>query len=343
MKTIVLLFLITIGMASSSSGGLIDMTEVKAAHDSWMVKHNKKYISAEEEGHRFGIFAKNLERILEHNVNFSMGKTSFTMAMNGHGDLTFDEWRTMMLRFVPSTSTTSDFHLGVHHAPLIRGIDAPTSVDWRTKNAVTPVKDQGQCGSCWSFSTTGSIEGAHAIKTGTLVSLSEEQLINCVNSGAFDCNSGGDMIEGFKYVISNKGIMTEASWPYALKDHQTCKAKAPYAATISGYKSVTSNDEAALLSAVNIGPVSVAIDASQTSFQFYSSGVYDEPACCTNCVQSDLDHGVLVVGYGAENGSDYWLVKNSWNSGWGDAGYIKMSRNKESQCGIATYASYPIV
>jgi cathepsin L len=151
------------------------------------------------------------------------------------------------------------------------------------------------------------------------------------------------MVAAFEYVISNKGIISEATWPYTLADHQTCKAKAPYAATISSYKTIASNDEAALKTAVAQQPVSVAIDASQQSFQFYSSGVYDEASCCTNCVQSDLDHGVLVVGYGTENGADYWLVKNSWNSGWGDAGYIKMARNKESQCGIATYASYPIV
>jgi len=268
--------------------------------------------------------------------------------MNAHGDLTFDEWKASKLSFKPTAHKTLSYdnlHAGVHTAPLIRGLGAPASVDWRAKGAVTPVKDQGQCGSCWSFSTTGSMEGAHFLKTGSLVSLSEEQLINCVNGGSFDCNSGGDMIEAFKYVISNKGIVSEASDPYTTSDHQTCKYKAgsgTYAATFTSYKSVATNDETALATAVAQQPVSVAIDASQQSFQFYSSGVYDEPSCCTNCAQSDLDHGVLVVGYGTDNGQDYWLVKNSWNSGWGDAGYIKMARNKNGQCGVPAYASYPI-
>jgi cathepsin L len=207
----------------------------------------------------------------------------------------------------------------------------------------------GQCGSCWSFSSTGAIEGAYFLKTGKLTPLSEEQLINCVNGGSFDCSSGGDMVEAFKYVIQNKGIVSEASFPYNSKDHETCTFKPysgsgtdPYVASITGYKTVTSNDEDALKSAVAQQPVSVAIDASQQSFQFYSSGVYDEPACCTNCQQSDLDHGVLVVGYGTEDGKDYWLVKNSWNAGWGDNGYIKMLRNADGQCGVPAYASYPI-
>ena len=352
MKTIAL-FLSLLGFTSATTG-IIELDEVKSMHKEWMSKHAKSYSSVEEEALRFNVFAANLEKILEHNVKFSMGKSSFTMSMNGHGDLSFEEWSASKLSFKPSPKLTNlfpsfslftDHHSGVHTAPLIRGIEAPTTVDWRAKGAVTPVKDQGQCGSCWSFSATGSMEGAHFLKTGQLVSLSEEQLINCVNSGSYDCNSGGDMIEAFKYVISNKGIVSEDSNPYETKDHETCTYKAgvgTYAATFSSFKTVTSNDEVALASAVAITPVSVAIDASQQSFQFYSSGVYDEPSCCTNCQQSDLDHGVLAVGYGTDNGSDYWLIKNSWNSGWGDAGYIKMKRGN-GQCGVATYASYPVV
>ena len=317
-------------------------------HSSWMTKHSKTYATPKEEASRFEVFKNNLEYILEHNVKFSMGKSSFTMSMNAHGDLTFEEWKVAKLNFKPSPKKTTfsfDSLSSVHSAPLIRGIGAPASVDWRAKGAVTPVKDQGQCGSCWSFSATGSMEGAYFIKTGKLVSLSEEQLINCVNGGAFDCNSGGDMKAAFEYVISNKGIVSEASDPYTTTDHQTCKYKAgsgTYAATITSYKTVATNDEAALATAVALNPVSIAIDASQSSFQFYSSGIYDEPNCCTNCAQSDLDHGVLAVGYGTDNGQDYWLVKNSWNSGWGDAGYIKMARNKNGQCGVPAYASYPI-
>lgn len=190
------------------------------------------------------------------------------------------------------------------------------------------------------------MEGAHAIATKQLVSLSEEQLINCVNGGQFDCNTGGDMVEAFKYVISNKGIVTESSYPYASKDHQKCKYKAGsgnYAATFSGYKTIPANDEVALQSAVSKQPIAIAIDASHSSFQFYSTGVYSDKACCTNCQPNQLDHGVLLIGFGSESGNDYWLVKNSWNTGWGDKGYIKIAKGKKGMCGVPAMASYPIV
>jgi len=337
----------------SAAGGLIEQDDIKNLHKDWMLKHNKKYATPDEENHRFGIVMKNLEMIMEHNILHTMGKTSYTMKMNAHGDLTFDAWRGQ-LSFLGSKNPTSDpAHAGVHTAPLIRGIHSSvTEVDWRTKNAVTPVKDQGQCGSCWSFASTGAMEGAHAIATGKLLSFSEEQLINCVNGGQFTCDTGGDMVEAFKYVIGNGGIVLESQDPYTSTDGLTCKYKKysgsgtdPYAASFSSYRTVASNDVDALKSAVIQQPVAIAIDASHQSFQFYSSGVYEDSACCTNCQQSDLDHGVLLVGFGTDpdSGKDYWLVKNSWNSGWGDNGYIKMIRDSEGSCGVPTYASYPIV
>jgi len=348
MKSFLLVLLSALGL-SATAGQVLDQNMIRNHFNEWKLKHGKSYATHEED-HRFGVFMRNLEMILEHNIKHTMGETSFTMELNGHADLSFEEWKNTKLSFkatpAPSTSTVK---AGMHFAPLIRGV-SPDSVDWRAKGAVTPVKDQGQCGSCWSFSTTGAIEGAHFLATGELVALSEEQLINCVNGGQFDCSSGGDMPQAFEYVIKNGGIATEESDPYTSSDHKTCKYKpfsgsgtSPYAASISSYKLVTSNDEDALKSAVAKQPVSVAIDASQQSFQFYSSGVYDEPACCHNCQQSDLDHGVLVVGYGTEDGKDYWLVKNSWNSGWGDQGFIKILKDGTGACGVPTYASYPVV
>merc|ERR1712135_141011 len=183
---------------------------------------------------------------------------------------------------------------------------------------VTPVKDQGQCGSCWSFSSTGALEGQHFRATGNLVSLSEQNLVDCSKEN-YGCN-GGDMQLAYDYILSNKGIDTEASYPYTARDGRCKFSTANIGATISDYEVLPSGDEAALVDALaSIGPIAIAIDASHMSFQFYSSGVYVENRC--------------------ENGSDYFLVKNSWGTSWGLKGYIKMARNKNNMCGSPLRAS----
>jgi len=213
-------------------------------------------------------------------------------------------------------------------------------VNWNNKGAVTPVKNQGQCGSCWSFSATGSMEGEKFIKQGSLTSLSEQNLIDCSTSqGNQGCN-GGLMDSAFKYVIAKHGIDTEASYRYTATGPNACKySAANIGDTISSYKDVTRGSESALQSAVDVQPVSVAIDAGHNSFQLYKSGVYYESACSA----TQLDHGVLAVGYGTDNsGTAYWLVKNSWGTGWGMSGFIQMSKGRNNNCGIATMASTPI-
>jgi len=228
---------------------------------------------------------------------------------------------------------------GATHLPLIKEIQLPESMDWRTKGAVTPVKDQGQCGSCWAFSSTGSLEGQHFRKTGKLVSLSEQNLVDCSTSFGNDGCDGGLMDDAFKYVKANGGIDTETAYPYEAQD-DTCRFnKADVGATDVGFMDVPEGDENALKEVVAVhGPVSIAIDASQQSFQFYHQGIYDDP----NCSSTQLDHGVLAVGYGSEGGRDYWLVKNSWNTTWGDKGYIKIARNENNVCGVASSASIPL-
>jgi len=215
-------------------------------------------------------------------------------------------------------------------------------VDWRTKGAVTDVKDQGQCGSCWSFSATGSIEGAWQIAGHPLVSLSEQNLMDCsVAQGNEGC-SGGLMDSAFDYVIANHGLDTEESYPYTAKNGVCKYSAANSAVNVTAYKDVPTKNETVLASFVsNYGPVSVGIDAAHSSFQLYQSGVYSDKACS----QTQLDHGVLVVGYGHDDAtnSDYWIVKNSWGTVWGQQGYMWMAKDTNNMCGIATLASIPFV
>lgn len=224
----------------------------------------------------------------------------------------------------------------------------PESVDWRTQNAVTPVKDQGQCGSCWAFSTTGSLEGIYAIQTGDLVSFSEQQLVDCDNfkHGGKDhgCN-GGLMDNAFSWIHENDGLCSEESYPYisgsgATEKCQTTCDNLP-TSQIQSWVDVESSDNA-LMQAIAQQPVSVAIEADQIDFQLYKSGVL------TSDCGTTLDHGVLVIGYGTENDENYYLVKNSWGTTWGDEGYIKLGRGQQyndgqGQCGILLQASYPVL
>lgn len=254
------------------------------------------------------------------------------MGPNEYLDLTWAEFRQAKLGF----KNVDNSVLRQNNVEILEEVEvaAGAAVDWRAKGIVTPVKNQGQCGSCWAFSTTGSTEGAYAQKTGKLISLSEQQLVDCSTvQGNKGCN-GGLMDYGFQYIITNKGITTEAAYPYKGVDG-TCKKGQTAAATISSFKDVAAGQEAQLLTAATKQPISVAIEADQMGFQFYSGGVF------TATCGKNLDHGVLVVGYGTDAGKDYWIVKNSWGTTWGEAGYIRMIRNK-NQCGIAQQPSYPV-
>jgi cathepsin L len=279
---------------------------------------------------RYTIFKANYNKIRAHNLS----KSTFSMAINEFADMTFTEFHSKMTGY----KRVDNGVLRSKNGPHKNLKKMASSVDWRAKNAVTPVKNQQQCGSCWAFSTTGSTEGAHAIKTGNLVSLSEQQLVDCSQAqGNQGCN-GGLMDQGFQYIITNNGITTEDAYPYTAADG-TCNTNVTSAATLSSFVDVTAGSEAALMAAVNIGPVSIAIEADQQCFQFYSGGILSDPSC-----GMQLDHGVLVVGYGTDSTTNtpYWIVKNSWGASWGEAGYIRLIRGK-NECGVAQEASYPVV
>jgi cathepsin L len=293
---------------------------------SWASRNGKTYQPTEIQM-RYSIFLSNEKYINDFNAQ----NESYTLAMNKFGDLTVDEFAKYYLG-TPSVAT-EDF-INAEPSPAVK---LPTSFDWRTKGAVTPIKNQQQCGSCWAFSTTGSTEGCHFLTKNTLVSLSEQNLVDCSDAqGNQGCN-GGLMTQAMDYIISNNGIDTESSYPYTAEDGNCVFNAQNVGATLKSYTNVQSGSETDLQAKVALGPTSVAIDASHSSFQFYSTGVYYERACSA----SQLDHGVLAIGWGTDSTKDFWLVKNSWGTDWGMNGFIEMSRNRNNNCGIATMATLP--
>jgi cathepsin L len=302
--------------------------EYAEAFYKWQTQYGKVYKSFAESKHRFSVFRYNYDFV----NTWDAEARGFTVAINEFADQTVEEF----------SNWACGLNITKTYEPIVgtEQVDVPTTWDWRTKGAVTHVKNQGQCGSCWSFSATGSTEGAYFLAGHTLTSLSEQNLVDCSTAQGNEGCDGGLMDQAFQYVISNRGIDTEASYPYTATGPNQCEFnRNNVGATLSSFHDIPSGSESSLLTAVAKTPVSVAIDASHSSFQFYSGGVYNEPACSS----TQLDHGVLAIGWGTDGGSDYWLVKNSWGTGWGKAGYIEMSRNRNNQCGIATAASYPIV
>ncbi|OAY60914.1 senescence-specific cysteine protease SAG39 [Manihot esculenta] len=300
-------------------------------HEEWMTRYGRVYKDASEKEMRYQIFKKNVERI--ESFNKASGKT-YKLGVNKFADLTNEEFKTTRNRFKGHMCSAQAGPFKYENVSAV-----PSSMDWRKKGAVTAIKDQGQCGSCWAFSAVAAVEGVTQLSTGKLISLSEQELVDCDTKGEDQGCQGGLMDDAFKFTEQNHGLTTEANYPYEGSDG-TCNTQkeANHAAKITGYEDVPANNEAALMKAVAKQPVAVAIDASGYEFQFYSSGIF------TGSCGTELDHGVAAVGYGESNGMNYWLVKNSWGTQWGEEGYIRMQKDidaKEGLCGIAMQASYP--
>ncbi|XP_042279527.1 procathepsin L-like [Thunnus maccoyii] len=324
---------------------------------------------SEDEEYRRAIWEKNMLMIEAHNQEAEQGKHTYRLGMNLFGDMTSKEMaEKMTYHRVPSNyakssyckgQTTGFFYkTGVPNPEVpqckkdFKGmtleekvynmtcpLKLPKFIDYREKGMVTQVKDQGSSGSCWAFSAVGALEGQLAKKTGKLLDLSPQNLVDCVTK----CNGcrGGQMIDAFKYVQDNGGMNSDKDYPY-IGEKQPCSYNASaITAQCKGFKKVPEGDECALAKALyEVGPLSVAIDSSQKEFMFYESGVYYDP----ECDKDNINHAVLLVGYGeTREGLKYWIVKNSFGESWGKEGYIQITRDHNNHCGIASDVSYPLV
>ncbi|KAM4690473.1 uncharacterized protein WCC33_017865 [Rhinophrynus dorsalis] len=302
----------------------------------WKTTYKKQYENEREDLHRRIIWEKNLKLVTLHNLEHSMGMHSYELGMNHLGDMTSEEVKAQMTGLIVPPRSERKTSFGSKRN-ITQQSNVPDSIDWRDKGCVTNVKNQGGCGSCWAFSAVGALEGQLKLKTGKVVSLSPQNLVDCSKAyGNKGCN-GGFMTRAFQYVIDNKGIDSDSSYPYLATETKCHYEPASKASTCAKYTEIVPGTEEALKEALGtIGPISVAIDGTRPTFFMYKSGVYSDPSC-----RQEVNHGVLAVGYGNLNGQDFWLLKNSWGETFGEKGYVRIARNQGNLCGVASYASYP--
>ncbi|CAL5085393.1 unnamed protein product [Urochloa decumbens] len=342
-------------LAGAASGGRVDVEDMLMMDRfrSWQAAYNRSYATAAERLRRFEVYRRNMALIEATNrlgLSYRLGETPFT-------DLTSDEFRAThtMPRGLPRDAARQLITTRAGPVSEVAGgterywnytsgdVDVPQSVDWRAKGAVTPVKDQKDCSTCWAFAAVATIEGLHKIKTGKLVSLSEQEIVDCASPPGSNCNSEGNPGEAMEWVATNGGLTTEYDYPYEDREGSCKLDKARnHVVKIRGAEQVEPDNEAALEAAVARQPVAVVINSVPEIQQHYTSGVFHGP-----CDPEKIDHAVTVVGYGAEpHGLKYWIVKNSWGDWWGEKGYFRMERrvkDKRGMCGIATFSTFPVM
>lgn len=325
---------ITVKTSDLTESDLESKERTAELFQDWMEKHRKVYSNTKEMLIRYENFKVSIKYVIEENMKRKR-PTDQVLGLTGFSDMTHEEFKQKYASGIkgppPSTKNhKSDISINTPSC------NPPPYWNWTAEGAVTHVKDQSYCGSCWAFSSTGALEGMNKIVTGKLVNVSEQQLVDCVEVN-FGCG-GGWMHQAFIWVKDNKGIVSEEDYPYVAKEQECDTSKVDNVMTIDGYEQVEATDSA-LQCAVLQQPISACVDASSYDFMYYTGGVYDG-----NCTES-ITHAVLIVGYGTKEGVDYWIVKNSWDTWWGDNGYIYIIRDPnlpKGKCGINQWNYYPI-
>ncbi|XP_005078486.1 cathepsin J isoform X2 [Mesocricetus auratus] len=331
MTPAVFLTILCFGVASASP--VLDPS-LDTEWQVWKTKYEKSYSQVKELWRRL-VWEENMKMVKMHNGEDAQGRHGFTMEMNAFGDMTAEEYRSMMTD-IPVPAATK-----VKSEPNTLLDDLPKSEDWTKKGFVTPVRKQGPCGSCWAFAATGAIEGQMFWKTGNLTTLSVQNLVDCSKPQGNNGCMQGNAYRAYKYVLHNGGLEAEETYPYEAKEGPCRYNPENSRAYITEFVTLPANEDYLMVAVATIGPVSAAVDASHDSFRFYNGGIYHEP----NCSSYVTNHAVLVVGYGFEgnetDGNNYWLIKNSWGEGWGINGYMKIAKDRNNHCAIASFASFP--
>lgn len=315
------------------------VTADKAAWNRYKLRHGKNYENAAEEQARMNNFLDNLKEITEHNELFKSGAVSFEKGLNEYSDMSHDEFNSAMNGYRSNDNNCGyDEDYGDEPTHVVpNGAVIPEAIDWREKGAVTSVKNQGHCNVCWAYSSCGALEAAHFLKTGDLIPLSAQNVLDCAYEDEDECYIG-TYRTAYDYIKRNKGIDTAKSYPYIEKKGQCKYNPKNSAATVRGHIRIACGNETALTHALAaIGPVTVAINVH--FMHHYKSGVFSNPKC-----SQKMNHEVLAVGYGTnDEDGDYYIIKNSWGTSWGENGYLRLARNQDNLCGIANDAGYPVV